>query len=88
METKLSNNVLTIDSREVAEMLEKSHGDLLKDIQGSGKNLGLIPVLTEGKIPVVDFFIEKSRTPVTLAMRGSRGCGKAARGIIWNKIIK
>lgn len=67
----MNNNVLTIntiaamegqnktlDSREVAEMMGKAHGDLLKDIQGSGKNLGIIPVLTKGNFPVVDYFME------------------------------
>lgn len=56
--TNLNGETKTIDSREVAEMLGKAHGDLLKDIQGSGKNLGLIPVLTKGNFPVVDYFIE------------------------------
>lgn len=59
-EIQVLNNSKTLDSREVAEMLGKSHGDLLKDIQGSGKNLGIIPTLTKGKIPVVDYFIESS----------------------------
>lgn len=59
-ELQVLNNSKTLDSREVAEMLGKSHGDLLKDIQGSGKNLGIIPTLTKGKIPVVDYFIESS----------------------------
>lgn len=54
------DDVKTIDSREVAEMLEKEHGNLLKDIQGSGKNLGIIPVLEKGNFHVSDYFIESS----------------------------
>ena len=50
----------TIDSREVAKMLGKDHSILLKDIQGSGKNLGLIPILLEGNFHVSDYFIESS----------------------------
>ncbi len=50
----------TIDSREVAQMLGKDHGDLLKDIQGSGKNIGLIPVLEKGNFPVSDYFIKST----------------------------
>lgn len=53
-------NVLTIESREVAKMLGKEHGDLMKDIQGSGKNLGIIPILEKGKFPVSDYFIKSS----------------------------
>jgi anti-repressor protein len=58
--TNSNESIKTIDSREVAEMMEKAHGDLLKDIQGSGKNLGIIPTLTEGNFPVVDYFVESS----------------------------
>ncbi len=58
---KISNEVnKTIDSREVAQMLGKDHGDLLKDIQGSGKNIGLIPVLEKGNFPVSDYFIKST----------------------------
>lgn len=58
----LNNNNLTIDSREVAEMLGKNHGDLMKDIKGSGKNLGIIPTLEKGNFPVSDYFIESTYT--------------------------
>lgn len=49
-----------IDSREVAEMMERSHGDVMKMIQGSGKNLGIVPVLEKGGIDVNDFFIKST----------------------------
>lgn len=54
------NKGTTLESREVSKMLGKEHSELLKDIKGSGKNLGIIPILTEGKFPVVDYFIESS----------------------------
>ena len=62
MSNEISNNVLTIDSREVAEMLEKQHWMVLRDIEGSkdGKTKGIIDVLNDNKIVVVDFFIESS----------------------------
>lgn len=59
-ELQVLNNSKTLDSREVAEMLGKSHGDLLKDIQGSGKNLGIIPILEKGNFHVSDYFIEST----------------------------
>ena len=56
----LNTNKNTLDSREVAEMMGKKHGDLLKDIQGSGKNLGIIPTLLKGNFPISNYFIESS----------------------------
>lgn len=60
--TQIENEKIidTIDSREVAEMMSKKHSDLLKDIQGSGKNLGLIPILDKGNFHVSDYFIKSS----------------------------
>lgn len=52
--------ILVLDSREVAEMMGKEHGDLMKDIQGSGKNLGIIPVLEKGNFPVSKYFIKSN----------------------------
>lgn len=47
-------NPYTIDSREVAEMVEKQHNTLLKDIRRYTKQLG------EGKIAPSDFWTESS----------------------------
>lgn len=44
----------TIDSREVAEMVEKAHSELLKDIRR------YISQFNEGNLPYVDFFQESS----------------------------
>lgn len=52
--------VTVIDSREVAVMLDRTHEDIMKMIQGSGKNLGLIPVLEKENFPVSDYFIEST----------------------------
>ena len=51
---------LYLDSREVAKMLGKNHDDLLKDIQGSGKNIGIIPVLEKGNFTVSEYFVKTS----------------------------
>ena len=53
----LNNNKNTIDSREVAEMLGKEHSELMKDIKGSGKNKGIIPILEKGNFSVSEYFI-------------------------------
>ena len=49
--------VYAIDSREVAEMLGKTHAELLKEIDGrkDKKGIGIIPVLTKGNFHLVDY---------------------------------
>ncbi|PAD85054.1 Rha family transcriptional regulator [Niallia circulans] len=56
------NNQLLVDSREVAEMVEIEHKELLRKIEGTenGKYIGYIPTLTKGKIPPSDFFIKSN----------------------------
>lgn len=74
----MSNNLLTkmtefegqevkvLDSREVAEMGEITHSDLLKKLEGttksdgSVKQIGIIPVLAKGNFPLGEYFIESS----------------------------
>lgn len=61
LEVQTMNNVMTIDnsvlkSMEVAEMVEKEHNDLLKDIRRYCKQLD------EGNIPRIDFFTESEYT--------------------------
>lgn len=56
----------TIDSREIAEMMEVEHSEILKKLEGtkrsdkSVKQVGIIPIMTQGKIPVSDYFILSS----------------------------
>lgn len=53
-----NTEIQTIDSREVAEMLEMKHYELLKKLEGNAKQVGIIPTLTKGNFPVSDYFIE------------------------------
>lgn len=50
------NGIETVDSRQVAEAVEKNHADLMRDIR---KYCGY---LNESKIALVDFFIESTYT--------------------------
>lgn len=61
------NNQLLVDSREVAEMVEIDHKELLRKIEGTenGKYIGYIPTLTKGKIPPSDFFIKSNYKDTT-----------------------
>lgn len=52
MKQELTNNIITKDSREVAEMVGKTHSKLMRDIRGYCKNLA------ESKIGLGDYFIE------------------------------
>lgn len=56
------DEIQTIDSREVAEMMDKSHGALMTDIQGrkDGKGVGVIPVLLKGNFRLSEYFIEST----------------------------
>ncbi|MBS6502585.1 MAG: Rha family transcriptional regulator [Clostridium sp.] len=58
----LSNNELTIDSREIAEMLGKEHSELLKEIEGrkDNKNVGIIPTLEKGNFHLSNYFIQST----------------------------
>ncbi|ENK0558530.1 phage antirepressor KilAC domain-containing protein [Clostridium botulinum] len=59
----LSNKQVTIDSIEVSKMTETEHSEILKKLEGtkradgSIKQVGIIPTMTKGKIPVSDYFI-------------------------------
>ena len=54
--------IAVIDSREVAEMLGKTHSALLKDLQGSkdGKSIGIIPILEKSNFDLSNYFVESS----------------------------
>ena len=60
--TNEGKELYVIDSREVAEMMGKTHGALLKDLQGSkdGKSIGIIPTLEKSNFDLSNYFIESS----------------------------
>ena len=60
--TNEGKEVYVIDSREVAEMMGKTHSALLKDLQGSkdGKSIGIIPTLEKSNFDLSNYFVESS----------------------------
>lgn len=50
----------TITTVEIAEMMEVRHSDILTKLEGNTKVKGIIPVLTERKIPSSDYFTEST----------------------------
>lgn len=63
---ELCKNIKTISTLEVAEMMSLSHRDVLnklcgtKDKTGKTKQVGIIPVLTEARFRLSDYFIEST----------------------------
>ena len=51
---------VTLTTLEVAEMMEVSHSDLLKKIEGRKDRKGYIQILNEGQMSVVDFFYKST----------------------------
>lgn len=51
------NQLATIDSREIAQMLGKEHSYVLEMIQGREGKLGIIPVLENANLAVSNYFI-------------------------------
>lgn len=50
----------TITTLEVAEMMEVSHSDLLKKLEGRKDRKGYIQILGEGQMSVTDYFIKST----------------------------
>lgn len=50
----------TITTLEVAEMMEVSHSDLLKKLEGRKDRKGYIQILNEGQMSVVDYFVKST----------------------------
>lgn len=51
---------LTIDSREVAEMMGMKHYQILEKLEGTNTVKGIMPILTHHNFMVSDYFIESS----------------------------
>ena len=66
VKTNDGKEITVIDSREVAEMMGKKHGDVLEYIEGkynkdgSVKIVGIIPTLENGGVRYQDYFIESA----------------------------
>lgn len=59
------NQLATIDSREVAEMLGKEHKYVLRDIEGTEKVKGIVPTLLSANLHPAKYFIESSYKDVS-----------------------
>lgn len=54
------NDVQTITTLEIAEMMEMEHSKLLRKLEGDETHRGIIPVLSEAHLGVADYFQEST----------------------------
>lgn len=87
----LTNKPLTINTREIANMMGTEHSDILKKLEGtrnpdgSVKQIGIIPVLTEGNFPVSDYFIKSSYIDASGKENPCYDCTKLGCDFLANK---
>lgn len=87
-----NEKIKTIPSTEVAKMMERSHGDVLKmlegqvDKNGKTKIVGIIPTLTKGELPPLDYFIESTYMDAKGENRKCYECTKMGCEMLANKM--
>ncbi len=88
---KTNEEVNTISSLEVSEMMEVQHAEILKKLEGttradgSVKTKGIIPVLSEGNFPVADYFIESTYIDAQGKPRKCYDCTRMGCDFLANK---
>ena len=82
---QLSNQVNTISSLEVAEMMEVSHRDILRKLEGAKDRKGYIQILAEAQMGVNDYFIESTYTDGSGKTNKSYNCTKLGCEFLANK---
>ena len=80
------NTVDTIPSYEVAEMMDKKHYEVLTMIQGTTDRKGIIEVLNDLQMEVVEFFIESTYVDAKGEERKCYECTKMGCDMLANKM--
>ena len=75
------DGVEVVDSRDIAEMVERSHSELLKSIRIYAQ------YLAEGEVPLGDFFVESTYLDVNGQERPNYLITKKGCDLIANKMI-
>ena len=89
--TIFGNDVQTITTLEIAEMMETEHGEILKKLEGttkpdgSVKQIGIIPTLGKGNFPVADYFQESTYTDAQCKPRKCYNVTKLGCDFLANK---
>lgn len=93
-ELQVLNHEQTINSREVAEMMEKRHGEVLRMLEGyeppkgskGRKVVGIIPTLTQHNVVLSDYFIESSYKDASGKSNKCYECTKMGCEMLANKL--
>ena len=84
--TNEGKEIYVIDSREVAEMMGKTHSKLLRDIEGDKSNVGIIEVLTKAQMGLSKYFIEDAYKDKSGKENKCYQCTKMGCEILANKM--
>ncbi len=88
------SDIQTVSSREVAEMMEKKHWEVLRMLEGyeppegskSRKVIGIIPTLNDHNVVVVDYFIPSAFVDAKGETRKCYECTKMGCEMLGNKL--
>lgn len=81
-----SEEIQTIPSYEVAEMMGREHGKVIRMLEGGSGVVGIIPTLNQAKIGVVDYFIENRYVDKKGEHRKCYECTKMGCEMLANKM--
>ena len=84
--TNEGKEMYVIDSREVAEMMGKTHSKLLRDIEGDKSHVGIIEVLTKAQMGLSKYFIEDTYKDKSGKENKCYQCTKMGCEILANKM--
>lgn len=85
MNELINDNVKTINSVEVAEMMEVEHGKVLRKLERDKTVKGIIEVLSEAKIGLADYFKETTYIDAQGKPRKCYDCTKMGCELLANK---
>jgi phage regulator Rha-like protein len=83
---EMNNLVQTISSREVAEMMQKKHWEVLRMLDGGTDRKGIIKVLTDNQMGVSDYFIANEYKDNSGKMNKYYECTKLGCDMLANKL--
>lgn len=86
MDELTKRRIKTIPSYEVAEMMERNHSNILTMIHGKADRKGIIQVLNEVQMDVVDYFIESTYVDKKGETRKCYECTKMGCEMLANKM--
>lgn len=81
----LANVNQTIDTREIADMMDTTHDKILRKLEGDKSRKGIIAILTDAQMGVSDYFIESSYIDVSGKENKCYKCTKMGCEFLANK---